>query len=110
LLVSRKQRLIIRKPFLIRRCRVAMPAVQTARSEPFAIWTLAFRLFFLEASVWSAAALTGWVATLTRHAAQRAGATPEELMEAVWVAAEMRAGGAFAHSALMLTALKAAET
>ncbi len=33
-------------------------------------------------------------------AAQRAGATPEELMEAVWVAAEMRAGGAYAHSAL----------
>ncbi|HEX7389703.1 MAG TPA: carboxymuconolactone decarboxylase family protein [Acidiphilium sp.] len=38
-------------------------------------------------------------------AAQRAGATPEELMEAVWVAAEMRAGGAFAHSAIMLNAL-----
>jgi AhpD family alkylhydroperoxidase len=49
---------------------------------------------------------------ITGHtkAAQRAGATPEELMEAVWVAAEMRAGGAFAHSALMLTALKAAGT
>lgn len=38
-------------------------------------------------------------------AAQRAGATPEELMEAVWVAAEMRAGGAFAHSTIMLNAL-----
>jgi AhpD family alkylhydroperoxidase len=36
-------------------------------------------------------------------AALRAGATPEELMEAVWVAAEMRAGGAFAHSTLMLS-------
>jgi AhpD family alkylhydroperoxidase len=35
-------------------------------------------------------------------AALRAGATPEELMEAIWVAAEMRAGGAYAHSALML--------
>src|SRR3954470_1885185 len=35
-------------------------------------------------------------------AALRAGATPEELMEAVWVAAEMRAGGAYAHSALAL--------
>jgi AhpD family alkylhydroperoxidase len=44
---------------------------------------------------------------ITGHtkAAQRAGATPQELMEAVWVAAEMRAGGAFAHSALMLSAL-----
>lgn len=35
-------------------------------------------------------------------AALRAGATQEELMEAIWVAAEMRAGGAYAHTALML--------
>jgi AhpD family alkylhydroperoxidase len=35
-------------------------------------------------------------------AALRAGATPQELMEAIWVAAEMRAGGAYAHSTLML--------
>ncbi len=39
-------------------------------------------------------------------AAQLAGATPEELMEAVWVAAEMRAGGAVAHSTIMLSALE----
>ena len=38
-------------------------------------------------------------------AALRAGATPEELMEAVWVAAEMRAGGAYAHSTLMLATM-----
>ena len=38
-------------------------------------------------------------------AAIRAGATPEELMEAVWVASEMRAGGAYAHSNLMLATL-----
>jgi AhpD family alkylhydroperoxidase len=38
-------------------------------------------------------------------AARREGATAEEIMEAIWVAAEMRAGGAFAHSALALTAL-----
>jgi AhpD family alkylhydroperoxidase len=45
---------------------------------------------------------------ITGHtkAAQRAGATPQELMEAVWVAAEMRAGGAFAHSTLMLSTLE----
>ncbi len=44
---------------------------------------------------------------ITGHtkAAQRAGATSQELMEAVWVAAEMRAGAAFAHSTLMLDAL-----
>jgi len=35
-------------------------------------------------------------------AALRAGATREELMEAIWVAAEMRAGGAYAHSALAI--------
>ncbi len=38
-------------------------------------------------------------------AALRAGASPEELMEAIWVAAEMRAGGAYAHSTLMLAIL-----
>lgn len=45
---------------------------------------------------------------ITGHtkAAQRTGATPKELMEAVWVAAEMRAGGAFAHSTLMLNTLE----
>src|SRR3954470_9633265 len=40
-------------------------------------------------------------------AALRAGATPQELMEAIWVAAEMRAGGAYAHSVLMLDTLNA---
>lgn len=37
----------------------------------------------------------------TRAAVQH-GATAEQIMEAVWVAAEMRAGGAYAHSALAL--------
>lgn len=36
------------------------------------------------------------------RAALRHGATQQELMEAIWVAAEMRAGGAYAHSALAL--------
>jgi AhpD family alkylhydroperoxidase len=35
-------------------------------------------------------------------AALRKGATERELMEAIWVAAEMRAGGAYAHSTLAL--------
>ena len=39
------------------------------------------------------------------RAARRLGATPEEVMEAVWVAAEMRAGGAWAHSTLALAEL-----
>ena len=36
------------------------------------------------------------------RAALRHGASEQELMEAIWVAAEMRAGGAYAHSALAL--------
>ena len=39
------------------------------------------------------------------RAAERHGATPEEMMEAIWVAAEMRAGAAYAHSALALDTL-----
>jgi len=39
------------------------------------------------------------------RSALRAGATPQELMEAAWVAAEMRAGGAYAHSNVMLAAI-----
>ncbi len=35
-------------------------------------------------------------------AALRQGATREELMEAIWVAAEMRAGGAYAHSVIAI--------
>jgi AhpD family alkylhydroperoxidase len=41
-------------------------------------------------------------------AAMREGATREELMEAIWVAAEMRAGAAFTHSALALDAMEKA--
>ncbi len=36
------------------------------------------------------------------RAALKHGATAEEIMEAIWVAAEMRAGGAYAHSQLAL--------
>jgi AhpD family alkylhydroperoxidase len=43
-------------------------------------------------------------------AAVRAGASPQELMEAMWVAAEMRAGGAYAHSTLMLATLAEEES
>jgi hypothetical protein len=39
--------------------------------------------------------------------AQRKGADDEELMEAIWVAAEMRAGGAYAHSVIALEATAA---
>lgn len=39
--------------------------------------------------------------------ALRSGATREELMEAIWVAAEMRAGGAYAHSNLALDVMNA---
>lgn len=48
---------------------------------------------------------------ITGHskAVLRAGATGEELMEAIWVASEMRAGAAYAHSALMLNTLAEAK-
>ena len=36
------------------------------------------------------------------RAALRAGASHQELMEAIWVAAEMRAGASFAHSVIAL--------
>jgi AhpD family alkylhydroperoxidase len=39
-------------------------------------------------------------------AALRHGATPQEMMEAIWLAAEMRAGGAYAHSAVSLTTIE----
>jgi AhpD family alkylhydroperoxidase len=39
-------------------------------------------------------------------AALKSGATHAELMEAIWVAAEMRAGGAYAHSALAIAAFE----
>ncbi len=34
--------------------------------------------------------------------AKRSGASDEQIMEAIWVAAEMRAGGAYAHSAVSI--------
>ena len=39
--------------------------------------------------------------------ASRKGASPEEIMEAIWVAAEMRAGGASAHSTIAMHTLLA---
>jgi AhpD family alkylhydroperoxidase len=47
---------------------------------------------------------------ITSHTktALRTGATEEQLMEAIWVAAEMRAGGAYAHSPLALETARAA--
>jgi AhpD family alkylhydroperoxidase len=43
------------------------------------------------------------------RAAMRHGATPEEIMEAIWVAAEMRAGGAYAHATVALDAITRAQ-
>jgi AhpD family alkylhydroperoxidase len=39
------------------------------------------------------------------QAARQHGVTSEEMMEAIWVAAEMRAGGAYAHAILALDAI-----
>ncbi len=42
------------------------------------------------------------------HAPQalRSGASKEEIMEAIWVAAEMRAGAAYAHGSIAMDAIK----
>jgi uncharacterized protein involved in response to NO len=42
-------------------CLMAMPAAENVESRRLAIWTMAFRPFFLLAGVWSAAALGGWI-------------------------------------------------
>jgi AhpD family alkylhydroperoxidase len=44
------------------------------------------------------------------EAAARAGATDEQIMEAIWVAAEMRAGAAYAHSTIALDTLERIRT
>ncbi|HEX5515720.1 MAG TPA: carboxymuconolactone decarboxylase family protein [Gammaproteobacteria bacterium] len=41
--------------------------------------------------------------------AQREGASEQEIMEAIWVAAEMRAGGSVAHSRLAFEALSSTQ-
>ena len=41
-------------------------------------------------------------------AAMRHGATEQQIMEAIWVAAEMRAGGAYAHSVLAIEEMRKA--
>ena len=41
--------------------------------------------------------------------AHRRGATEREIMEAIWVASEMRAGGAYAHALVALDALDIAD-
>jgi AhpD family alkylhydroperoxidase len=43
-------------------------------------------------------------------AALREGASDAELMEAIWVAAELRAGGSYAHSLLAITEMAHAES
>jgi AhpD family alkylhydroperoxidase len=48
--------------------------------------------------------IRGHTASALRH-----GAKSEEIMEAIWVAAEMRAGGAYAHSTLALDTIAKAQ-
>ncbi len=80
----------------------------------------AFRAF--SASVFADGALPGktkqLIAVAVAHVTQcpycirghtqsaiKAGASEQEIMEAIWVAAEMRAGAAYAHSALAIDAM-----
>lgn len=50
-----------------------------------------------------------WCITSHTKGAAKAGATPEEIMEAIWVAAEMRSGAAYAHSTYALRTLEEVE-
>ena len=50
-----------------------------------------------------------WCMTGHTKEAARKGATPEEVMEAIWVASEMRAGAAYAHSTWALHTIQAME-
>ena len=70
----------------------------------------------LESAVWALIAVA--VAHVTQcpycikghtKLALRKGASPEEVMEAIWVAAEMRAGGAYAHAAIAIEAINELE-
>jgi AhpD family alkylhydroperoxidase len=56
--------------------------------------------------------VTQWPYCINGHTprARRKGASPEEIMEAIGVAAEMRAGGAYAHVTLALRAMGAASS
>jgi AhpD family alkylhydroperoxidase len=47
-----------------------------------------------------------WCITGHTRAAAKAGASHEEIMEAIWVASEIRSGGAYAHSTYALRALE----
>jgi len=42
--------------------------------------------------------------------AMRKGASKEEIMEAIWIAAEMRAGASYAHAALAIEEMEAHKT
>ncbi|HEY8586716.1 MAG TPA: carboxymuconolactone decarboxylase family protein [Rhodanobacter sp.] len=81
----------------------------------------AFKAF--SAAVFAEGALTGvtkqLIAVAVAHVTQcpycikghtaealKQGATEQQIMEAIWVAAEMRAGGAYAHSALALDVMQ----
>jgi hypothetical protein len=43
-----------------------------------------------------------FLSAVRHRAAMRMGASENEFMEAIWVAAEMRAGGAYAHSIMAI--------
>lgn len=47
-----------------------------------------------------------WCIESHAKAARRAGASPEQVMEAIWVAAEMRAGAAWSHALIAAEAME----
>lgn len=83
------------------RCSVVMLPVQAAKREPPAILTLAFRPFFLAASLWSALALALWIVLFITGRA-----LPSRFNPLSWHIHEMLFGFALAAIAgFMLTAI-----
>ncbi|QDJ11610.1 DNA-binding protein (plasmid) [Roseomonas mucosa] len=77
--------------------------------QAFAEWALSAKMKQIVAVAVAHATQCPYCIKGHTKAALRAGATREELMEAIWVATEMRAGGAYAHSILALTTFEEEE-
>ena len=92
-----------------RRRRELAPDIETAFAEfseqVFAEGALPVKVKELIAVAVAHVTQCPWCIRGHTHRAQRRGATDKEIMEAIWVAAEMRAGAAFAHSTHAIEAM-----
>lgn len=96
-------------PALLARRRALAPDQQRAfeafGAAVFAPGALSARTKQIVAVAVAHATQCPWCIRSHTRAALAQGATEAELMEAIWVAAEMRTGGAYAHSAVAIQAM-----